>query len=375
MLRGIPCVLMRGGSSKGVFFLASSLPGVEALRNRALLAAMGSPDVRQIDGLGGGDDQSSKVVLVAPSQRPAIDVEYLFAQVSVSRDLVDVTPNSGNMAAGVAPFAIEQGLVAAGDAVTLVRIFNLNTGKVLLAEVQTPGGQITYKGDYQLDGVPGTSSPVILTFLDPSGGKTGEMLPTGAPLNLVDGVAVSCVDFTNPLVFVAAGDVGKSGHESKQELDADAEVRQRLEQIRRRAGLLMGMGDVAGKGLPKMALLARPRHGGQIASRYFVPETCHAAHALTGALCLAAACNIPGTIAAQIANPNADALERLVIEHPSGHVETRCSIEGRTPAGLPIISRASIVTSARPLFTGTVYIRDSIAMESARAPSARPASA
>ena len=269
MLRGIPCVLMRGGSSKGLYFLAADLPSNTTDRDRVLLAAMGSPDVRQIDGLGGGDDQTSKVILVGPSRRRGVDVEYLFAQVSVSRDLVDITPISGNMLSGVAPFAIERGLVKAGDPSTLVKIFDLNTGRIVEAQVRTPSGRVTYQGDYQLDGVPGTSAPIFLRFLDPAGGRTGRLLPSGNAVDHVDGIAVSCIDFANPIVMVAAAAVGKSGYESKQELDADTQWLVRLEALRCRAALLMDMGDVAGMGLPKVVILAPPRDGGTISSRYF----------------------------------------------------------------------------------------------------------
>lgn len=358
MLRGIPCVLMRGGSSKGLYFLASDLPATRAARDRLLLAAMGSPDLRQIDGLGGGDDQSSKVVIVSPSRRPGIDVEYLFAQVSVGRDMVDVEPNSGNMLSGVAPFAISHRLVAAGDPTTTVRIHNRNTGRVVEACVQTPGGALTYRGSWRLDGVPGTSAPIVLRFLDPGGAKTGRLLPTGRIVDNVDGIPVTCIDFANPIVMVAAVALDRTGHETKQELDADKVLLERLEGIRQSAALLMGLGDVAGKGLPKIVMLAPPQHGGTLASRYFVPATCHSAHALTGALCVAAACSIPGSVAAQVAGPDVARGGTVVIEHPSGTVETRCVVDDHTADGWPVVSSASIVTTARPLFTGTVFVRD-----------------
>ena len=347
---------MRGGSSKGVYFLASDLPRDAAIRDRVLLAAMGSPDVRQIDGLGGGDDQTSKVMLVGRSLRDGIDVEYLFAQVSVSRDLVDVTPNSGNMLAGVAPFAIERGLVEAGDSHTVVRIRDLNTGKVVTADVQTPGGRVAYQGDFKLDGVPGTGSPIRLRFIDPTGGRTGRLLPTGRTLDVVDGIPLSCVDFANPIVMIEAATVGKSGHETKDELDADPRWLDRLEGLRRRAALLMGMGDVAGVALPKVVVLAPPRHGGTIASRYLAPTSCHSAHALTGAVGVVAACNIRGSVAAAIANRDGATLPRIVIEHPSGRMEAGCDVDRLDDAGLPVITGASVTTTARPLFTGKVYV-------------------
>lgn len=356
MLRAIPCILMRGGSSKGLFFLASDLPRDPEMRNRVLLAAMGSPDTRQIDGMGGGDDLTSKVVIVGPSGQPDADVEYLFAQVSVARDLVDILPNSGNMLAGVAPFAIGHGLVKAGNPATTVRILNLNTGKIVEAEVQTPGGTVTFKGDCHLDGVPGTSAPIRLNFLDPAGTRTGGLLPTGRPTDQVLGVPVSCADFANPIVFIAAGSLGKSGHESKKDLDGDTALLARIERIRCKAAVLMGLGDVSGKGLPKVVLLAPPRDGGSIASRYFVPSSCHAAHAVTGALCLGAACHIPGTVAAGLVTLDPADPERIVIEHPSGQVETQVRIAVPASQKAPLIRAASIVTTARPLLSGVVYV-------------------
>lgn len=357
MLRGIPCMLMRGGTSKGLYFLASDLPAQPASRDRVLLAAMGSPDLRQIDGLGGGDDQSSKVIIVEPSMRPGIDIDFLFAQVSVARDLVDTTPNSGNMLAGVAPFALERGVVRSTGPSTLVRIFDRNTGKIVEARVCTPGGRVAYQGTFALDGVPGTSAPIELTFVDPAGGMTGKLLPTGSALDVVDGVPVTCIDFANPIVIAAAADLGKSGHETKSELDADSAWRARLEHLRRRAARLMGLGDVSAVELPKVVIVARPRAGGTIASRYLAQTGCHTAHALTGAVCVAAAVNVRGSVAARLANPTDADIESIVIEHPSGQLKARCAVAGRLFTGAPIIASASVVTTARPLFTGEVFVR------------------
>ena len=298
MLTSIPCMLMRGGTSKGPFFLANDLPADPVLRDRMLLSIMGSPDARQIDGIGGGSTLTSKVVIVGLSSRPGIDLDYLFAQVSLTDDTVDTGPNCGNMLSGVAPFAIERGLIPARHPQTCVRIFNLNTGKVIEAVVQTPDGVVTYDGDVQLDGVPGSGAGISLNFLDAAGAKTGSLLPTGKAVDLIDGIAVSCVDFTTPMVLISAESLGKTGHESKAELDADQALLDRLETLRLAAGRLMGMGDVSASVLPKLALLGAPRFGGTLSSRYFVPWSCHAAHAATGATCVAAACCIPGSVAA-----------------------------------------------------------------------------
>lgn len=357
-LRGIPCTVMRGGTSKGPYFLARDLPTTPDARDRVVLAAMGSPDIRQVDGIGGGDSLTSKAVIVGPSVRPGIDVDYLFAQVSVDKFAVDTAPNCGNMLAGVGPFAIERGLLRAGDPTTTVRIFNINTGKVVEAVVQTPGGQVTYEGEFRIDGVPGTGAPVLLNFLDAGGAKTGRLLPTGRPVDVVDGIEVSCVDFSSPIVFVAAASLGKTGHESKKDLDADRELLTRLEKIRRGAALLMGLGDVSRKVLPKIALVAPPLSGGTIASRYFVPWTCHAAYAVTGALCLAAVSSLPGTVAAAAAFRNPLDRERIVIEHPAGKLETCIETSQHANSESPVFARAGIVRTARPLFSGVVHIAD-----------------
>jgi 2-methylaconitate cis-trans-isomerase PrpF len=348
---------MRGGSSKGLFFLASDLPADPRLRDRLLLEVMGSPDLRQIDGLGGGDEQSSKVVIVSRSARQGFDVEYLFAQVSVERDLIDTTPNSGNMLSGVAPFAIARGLIRARHPETTVRIFNVNTGRSVEARVQTPDGRVTFEGERAQDGVPGTSAPIVLTFHEPAGSRTGQLLPTGKAVDFIDGIAVSCVDFANPIVLVAAASVGKTGTKRRTCSTATTPGSPTLEALRRRAAQRMGMGDVAGAGLPKIALLAPPAQGGTLASRYFAPGHCHTAYALTGALCVSAACNVPGSIAAQISNPAGGDIATVRIEHPSGFIETRCELGPRGADGLPSIASASIVATARPLFTGMALVR------------------
>src|SRR5689334_1670176 len=271
MLTRIPCMMMRGGTSKGPFFLASDLPDDTAQLHRTLLAVMGSEHIRQIDGIGGGDSLTSKAVIVDRSTRPGIDVEYLFAQVAVGGDTVDTAPNCGNMLSAVGPFAIERGLVAVKSPQTTLRVFNRNTGKIVEVVVQTPGGKVTYAGDTAVDGVPGCSAPVVLNFLDAAGAKTGKLLPTGDAIDMIGGIAVSCVDFASPLVLVAAASLGRTGYETKTELDADKRLFERVEAVRLEASRRMGLGDATGKVLPKVALLAPPSHGGTIASRYLTP--------------------------------------------------------------------------------------------------------
>jgi len=353
MLTGIPCMMMRGGTSKGPFFLASDLPEDVAQRDRVLLAVMGSEHIRQIDGIGGGDSLTSKAVIVSRSTRAGIDIEYLFAQVAVGGDTVDTAPNCGNMLAAVGPFAIERGLVGATSPETKLRIFNRNTGKIVEAIVQTPNGKVTYAGDTAIDGVPGRGAPVVLNFLYGAGAKTGALLPTGRAIDVIDGVGVSCVDFASPLVLIPAAALGKSGHETKAALDSDRQLFERVEAIRLEASRRMGLGDATGKVLPKVALLAPPARGGTIASRYLTPWTCHAAHAVTGALCVGAACRVPGSVADLVA---AEGREMITIEHPAGKISTRVEVGESARDAPPAILRAGVVRTARLLLSGRVFV-------------------
>ena len=354
----IPCVLMRGGTSKGPYFFADDLPQDAHLRDEVLLAVMGSPDARQINGLGGADSLTSKVAIVSPSTRPDADVDYLFAQVKIDRAFVDTGPNCGNMLAGVGPFAIEAGLVPAHEGETVVRVYNVNTRALIHATVPTPGGQVEYEGDVAIDGVPGTGAPISLNFVDAVGSKTGKLLPTGEVLDKVEGIEVSCVDLAMPMVIARATDFGKTGHETRSELNADAELLENIERVRRAAGRLMGLGDVTGKVIPKFCLVSPPRHGGTITSRYFVPDSCHSAHAVTGTLCLAAACGLPGSITEGIAELSPGPRRMIVIEHPSGTIAAEFELTG--PHDSPVIRRAALVRTARKLMAGSVFVPASV---------------
>ena len=354
----IPCVIMRGGTSRGPFFHASDLPADISTRDAVLLAVMGSPHEIQVDGIGGSHSVTSKVAIISKSKNPAADVDYLFAQVQINENFVDTKPNCGNMLVAVGPFAIETGLVPAKSGETTVRIFNVNTQSLVDSIVQTPGGQITYAGDAAIDGVPGTAAPVKLNFKTAIGSVTRKMLPTGKPLDVIDGVEVSCVDIAMPVVLMRAEAFGKTGHESAVELDADREFMSRMEAIRRKAGALMGMGDVAGRVVPKMALLAKPRKGGVIASRYFVPETCHKSHPVTGTVCIASACAISGTVAAQIAPLPTSPQGMLRIEHPSGMIVVDLDVD--LAGGRQELRRAALVRTARRIFEGYVHIPEHV---------------
>lgn len=345
----IPCVMMRGGTSRGPFFLEQDLPQETHLRDQVLIAAMGSPHALQIDGIGGGNSLTSKVAIIgAASQRDA-DVDYLFAQVSVDKAAVDTGPNCGNMLCAVAPFAIEAGLVKAQKGETLVRIFNRNTGGRIDAVVQTPDGVVTYAGDTQIDGVPGTAAPIRLTFLNAEGSKTGALLPTGHAREEIDGIPVSLVDYATPMLLMRAADFGLTGHEAPEALDANAALFHRIEIIRREAGRRMGLGNVTGRVIPKVGLLSPPRNGGTLTSRYLVPDRCHKSHAVTGALCVATASRISGSVAEELAATGSAAQVR--IEHPSGQIEVALTLDA-----VGSVTRASLVRTARRIFEGNLLL-------------------
>lgn len=354
----IPCVIMRGGTSRGPFFHASDLPADIPTRDAVLLAVMGSPHEYQVDGIGGSISVTSKVAMISRSKHPDADVDYLFAQVQVNERMVDTRPNCGNMLVAVGPFAIETGLVPAQRGETTVRIFNVNTQSLIDSIVQTPAGQVTYAGDAAIDGVPGTAAPVKLNFKSAIGAVTRKMLPTGKPLDVIDGIEASCVDIAMPVVLMRADAFGKSGHESAAELDRDRELFARMEAIRRKAGVLMGMGDISKSVVPKIALLSPPRKGGIISSRYFVPETCHKAHPVTGTVCIASACAIPGTVASRIAAlpPAPQGLVRL--EHPSGMIIIDLDVD--LAGGRQELRRAALVRTARRIFEGYACVPEHV---------------
>lgn len=367
----IPCVVMRGGTSRGPFFHASDLPADALTRDAVLLAVMGSPHEYQVDGIGGAVSVTSKVAIISKSKHPGADVDYLFAQVLINEKLVDTKPNCGNMLVAVAPFAIEEGLVPARNGETTVRIFNVNTQSLVESIVQTPGGSVTYAGDAAIDGVPGTAAPIKLNFKSAIGSVTGKMLPSGKPLDVIDGVEASCVDVAMPVVLMRAEAFGKTGHEAAVKLDADLELLRRMETIRRKAGALMGMGDVSKLVVPKMALLSKPRRGGAIASRFFVPDACHKAHPVTGTVCIASACAISGTVASQI-SPLPPAPQGMIrIEHPSGMIIIDLDVD--FTGGKQELRRAALVRTARRIFEGYVNVPEQVWSGDKRA--AKPATA
>jgi len=367
----IPCVIMRGGTSRGPFFHASDLPADVPTRDAVLLAVMGSPHEIQVDGIGGAHSVTSKVAIISKSKRPGADVDYLFAQVFINEKRVDTKPNCGNMLVAVGPFAIETGLVPAKHGETTVRIFNVNTQSLVDSIVQTPGGTVTYSGDAAIDGVPGTAAPVKLNFKSAIGSVTQKLLPTGRPLDVIDGVEVSCVDVAMPVILMRAEAFGKTGHETAAELDADKELFKRMESIRRKAGVLMGMGDVSKLVVPKIALLSKPRKGGAITSRFFVPDACHKAHPVTGTVCIASACAMPGTVASQTAPLSPSPQGMIRIEHPSGMIIIDLDVD--LDGGRQELRRAALVRTARRVFEGQVCVPEQVWTGGQRA--AQPAAA
>ena len=350
----IPCVIMRGGTSRGPFFKLTDLPQDEKTRDEVLLSVMGSPHEIQIDGIGGAQSVTSKVAIISRSTRPNTDIDYLFAQVEINEHRVNTKPNCGNMLVAVGPFAIESGLLPAQGNETTVRIYNVNTQSLVEAIVQTPGGIVNYEGEVSIDGVPGTAAPVGINFTNAIGSVTKKLLPTGKALDVIDGVEVSCVDVAMPMVLMNAQDFGKTGYETANELDADTALMQRMEAIRLQAGILMGMGDVSKAVVPKVGLLARPRAGGTISSRYFVPHACHKAHAVTGTVCVASACAIPGTIAEKITHLSQSPQGILQIEHPSGKIAI--DLDADFTQGQQHLRRAALVRTARRIFEGHVFV-------------------
>lgn len=348
--RGVRCMWMRGGTSKGGYFLADDLPADPAARDALLLRVMGSPDARQIDGLGGANPLTSKVAVVRKSARPGIDVDYLFLQVFVDRPLVSDMQNCGNILAGVGPFAIERGLVAATGGHTEVRIYMENTGQTAIATVATPGGWPRYDGTARIDGVPGTAAPVPIVFEDTAGSSCGALLPTGSVVDVVDGVEATLIDNGMPCVVMRASDLGVSGDETPEQLEANAALRAKLEAVRLKAGPMMNLGDVRDSSVPKLTMVSAPTQGGAISTRTFIPHCCHDAIGVLGAVSVATACLLPGSPAAALARVPAGTTKAISVEHPTGELTVIARLDG--DGG---VASAAILRTTRKLFDGEVF--------------------
>jgi len=360
----VPCILMRGGTSRGPFFLESELPSDPALRDRFLLAAMGSPDKRQIDGLGGAHPLTSKVGIVRRSETPGVDLDFLFAQLQPDKDTVDTSPNCGNMLAAVLPFALERGLLPLQEPVTTARVLTLNTGMQCDVTVQTPNGRLQYTGVARIDGVPGTAAPISIEFLDTAGSVCPSLLPSGRVLDriAVGGaepfeVDATLIDNGMPMVLVRATDLGVSGYEGVAALNANEALKAKLEALRLGVGPLMGLGDVKSKSYPKMCLVAPPREGGNVATRCFIPHVCHEAIGVLAAVTVATACVLEGSVTQGIASVPDGLAKTVSVEHPTGEFSVELGLDAKDPQK---VVRAALLRTARPIMRGEVLISEDI---------------
>ncbi len=352
----IRCMLMRGGTSKGAYFLSQDLPDEPALRDQVLLAVMGSPDTRQIDGIGGGNSLTSKVAIVKKSERSHTDLDYLFAQVSVDQAKVDYGQNCGNILAGVVPFAIERGLIVPQDGQTVVTVFMENTQQFAKVTVNTPNAELDYAGWTYIDGVPQPAAEIILEFEDIAGSTCGKLLPTDKRIDCIDGIQVTCIDNGMPVVLINATDLGCTGYESKQELDRNEDLKQQLERIRLKAGKLMNLGNVSHKTIPKMCLISPAQTEGCINTRFFIPHQCHNSIGVFAAISVASACAMSGSVTEGIAKlPQETKEKRMAILHPSGHFDVLLRLDHTGK-----IKGSGFIRTARALFDGFVFIAEKV---------------
>jgi len=355
----IPCTIIRGGTSRGAYFRKDDLPAEERQRDQVLLAVMGGPDELQVDGIGGGHPLTNKVAIVSQSERPETDVDYLFLQVMPGEGRVSTVQNCGNILAGVGPFSIASGLVEAAAARTAIRVHLANSGSRCELTVQTPGGCVTSDGDTRIDGVPGESAAIICDFLDSAGSTCGALLPSGNVSDEIAGYTVTCIDNGMPVVILRASDFAVSGYEPAAELDANRELKAGLEALRRQAGSLMNLGDVAAKTIPKMCLVAAPRDGGLISTRTFIPHDCHRSIGVLGAISVATACLCEGSVAAQLANVPEGREKTVSVEYPAGAMAVRFVVD-EDQSCEQMFRRAGVVRTARLLFKGRVYVPSAV---------------
>ena len=369
MQRAIPATMMRGGTSRGLYFNASDLPADIATRDRVLLSVMGSPDMRQINGVGGAHPLTSKVAVLSKSTHPDADIDYLFLQVAVDKAEVSDVQNCGNILAGVGPWAIEQGIVSAADGTTDVRIHMVNSGALAVATVNTPDKVVAYHGDARIDGVPGTGAPVPLNFLDVAGSNCGALLATGNVVDTVNDIEMTCIDNGMPVVVMRASDFGKTGYETPEQLESDDKLKARIEEIRLVIASRMNLGDVSNKTVPKMCLISAPAKGGAVCTRNFIPHRVHEAIGVLGAVSVATACLLPGSVADGIAitentAPDSNAeqagsgTKNIEVEHPTGSFTIAMVVD--YSGGTPEVKQAALLRTCRKLFAGEVYVPASL---------------
>jgi 4-oxalomesaconate tautomerase len=352
---GVRCTMMRGGTSRGLYFEAGDLPEDPAQRDDLLLRLMGTPDPRQIDGLGGATSLTSKVGIVGKSADPDVDVDYLFLQLGVDQPTVSDRQNCGNILAGVGPFAVERGLVPAGSAETSVRIRMVNSDSVAIATFPTPNGRVEYRGDVSIAGVPGTAAPVVLAFTDTEGSATGSLLPTGAVRDVIDGIPATCVDNGMPVVLVEAGSFGITGYESHEELAADSALLDRVNRFRIKAGELMGLGDVSASSVPKTVVVTPARDGGQVSTRSFIPIQPHTSIGVLAAVSVATGMLLPGSVGHELTANWPAGQSQIDVEHPTGHLLVDVVLDHSTSPPRPV--RSGVVRTARKLFDGLAFPR------------------
>jgi 4-oxalomesaconate tautomerase len=362
----IPCLLMRGGTSRGPFFDERALPEDARARDAVLLAALGSPDERQIDGIGGAHPLTSKVGIVAPGSRPGVDVEWTFGQVQPGGTAVDVTANCGNMLAAVLPFAVETGMVEPAGELTTARVLTRNTGMIAEITVRTPAGpdgrrHVEYAGEARIDGVPGSAAPIEIGFLDTAGSVASSLLPTGNVRDTVevDGVGqveVTLIDNGQPLVVVEAARLGATGYETPAEIDADDALKAEVEALRLVCGRAMGLGDVTDRNYPKMTLVAPPKHGGSVSTRSLIPRVAHRSIGVLAAVTAATACVLEGSVAHDVATGITGTEPTVSVEHPSGEFSVTLGLD---PADPQRVVRSALLRTARLLMSGDVLVPSS----------------
>ena len=352
----IPCAVLRGGTSRGVYFRRQDLPAEVSERDRILLQVMGGPDDLQLDGIGGGHPLTNKVAIISPSERDDADVDYLFLQIIPKESRVSEVQNCGNILAGVGPFAIETDLITAGSPHSRVRVHMVNSGNLCELTVETPDGVVNYEGETEIGGVPGSAAAIVCDFLDVAGSACGALLPTGNTIDTIDGVQMTCIDNGMPVVVLRAADFAISGYETPDELDGNDELKSRLETMRRKVGPLMNLGDVADLTVPKMCLVAEPRDGGDLCTRTFIPQVCHRSIGVLGAVTVATACLLPGSVTSQIATVSDGDEKTMVIEHPTGSLSVRL-VTNQSKDGEIRIEKAGVIRTARMLIRGEVFVR------------------
>ena len=352
---GVRCTMLRGGTSRGLYFEADDLPADPAVRNDLLLRLMGSPDARQIDGLGGATSLTSKVAIVCRSEDARADVDYLFLQLGVDEATVSDRQNCGNILAGVGPFAVERGLVPARTDDTTVRIRMVNSDSIAVATFRTAGGQVEYRGDVTIDGVPGTAAPVVLAFTDTEGSATGGILPTGNVRDAIDGIDVTCVDNGMPVALARAESFGLTGYEPHEQLVGDTTLLQQIDAFRIKAGQLMGLGDVRDSSVPKTVLLAPARDGGQMCTRSFIPVRPHTSIGVLAAISAATGMLLPDAVGHELASTWPADSSQVDVEHPTGHLLVDVIVDASVNP--PRAIRSGVVRTARKLFDGIAFPR------------------